>query len=139
MQVNEESRGRVQSFRMINQPERNVSGKTIDNVRRDLDWMRQHLIQRLRRIREDAAHRGQPLSADSSDRAQETENDEVLERLDRSTVRLIDDYRHAIERIDQGRYGTCEACGFAIERERLQVVPQATRCVECAGVRAKAA
>jgi len=115
-----------------------MSGKA-ERVRRDLQWMRDHLMQRLQRIREDAAHRSQPLSADSGERAQETENDEVLERLDRSTMRLVEEYQHAIERIDQGRYGTCETCGLSIERERLEIVPQATQCVECAGARAKAA
>ena len=63
-----------------------MGSKTIECVRRDLQWMRDHLMQRLRRIREDAAHRSQPLSADSSDRAQESENDEVLERLDRLEI-----------------------------------------------------
>jgi len=117
-----------------------MSSKTIEHVRRDLQWMRDHLMQRLRRIREDAAHRAQPLSADAGDRAQEIENDEVLERLERSTAALIAEYQHAIERIDQGRYGTCETCGFAIERERLEIVPQATRCAACAGAaRARAA
>jgi len=117
-----------------------MSVKTIGNVRRDMEWMREHLAQRLRRIREDAAHRAQPLSADAGDRAQEIENDEVLERLGRSTEALIEEYQRAIERIDQGRYGTCEVCGFPIERERLEVVPQATRCIECAGaVKARAA
>ena len=116
-----------------------MGSKTIERVRRDLQWMRGQLVQRQRRIREDTAHRREPLSADSGDRAQEVENDEVLERLDCSTTRLIDEYQHAIKRIDQGRYGTCESCGLSIERERLDIVPQATRCVECAGVMAKAA
>jgi len=113
--------------------------KTIEHVRRDLQWMRDHLAQRLRRIREDAGHGAQPLSADAADRAQETENDEVLARLEQSTLKLMEEYQHSIERIDQGRYGTCEQCGFPIERERLEIVPQATQCLECMGVKARAA
>ncbi len=114
--------------------------KTIEHVRRDLQWMRDHLAQRLHRIHEDAAHRAQPLSADAADRAQETENDEVLEQLEQSTLKLIEEYQHAIQRIDNGRYGTCEECGFPIERERLEIVPQATQCLECMGaVKARAA
>ncbi len=108
--------------------------KTVEHVRRDLQWMHDQLAQRLARIREDAAHRAPPLSADAPDRAQEVENDEVLEGLAQSTAQLIGEYEHAIERIEQGRYGTCESCGLSIERERLEALPQATRCVECAGV-----
>lgn len=106
--------------------------RTTEEVRRDLAWMREQMSRRLQRIRDDAGHRLQPLSADAGDRAQETENDEVLQRLELSTTALIDEYRHAIDRIDAGRYGLCEDCEFPIEKERLQAVPQATRCIECA-------
>lgn len=106
--------------------------RTLEDVRRDLSWMREQLAQRLRRIRDDAAHRFDPLSADAGDRAQETENDEVLQRLEQSTHALIGQYQHAIERIDQGRYGVCEDCELPIEAERLEALPQATRCKECA-------
>lgn len=106
--------------------------RTPDNIRRDLVWTREQLARRLKRIRDDAAHRLAPLSADAAERAQETENDEVLERLGQTTTTLIRQYQRAIDRIDAGRYGTCEACELPIEPERLEVVPQATLCAECA-------
>ena len=37
----------------------------------------------------------------------------------------------AMERVAEGRYGTCEDCGRAISRERLSIRPEATRCVDC--------
>jgi DnaK suppressor protein len=37
----------------------------------------------------------------------------------------------AMERVAEGRYGSCEDCGRAICRERLSVRPEATRCVDC--------
>ena len=106
--------------------------KSPQDIRRDLVWTREQLGRRLRQIRDDAAHRHHPLSSDAADRAQETENDEVLERLGQSTTALIGQYQHAIERIDAGRYGTCEICELPIETERLEAVPQATDCVSCA-------
>jgi DnaK suppressor protein len=112
--------------------------RTTQDIRRDLVWTRQQLARRLQRIRDDAAHTRQPLSPDAADRAQETENDEVLEQLGDSTTALIGQYQRAIERIDAGRYGLCEACELPIERERLEAVPQATDCVECARERARA-
>ena len=107
--------------------------RNLEDVRRDLAWSRQQLVQRLRHLRDDAAHRFDPLSADAGERAQETENDEVLQRLEQSATALITEYQHAIDRIDQGRYGGCEDCGLPIEAERLEALPQATRCAECAG------
>lgn len=38
---------------------------------------------------------------------------------------------HAMERMTEGRYGLCEDCHRPIPAERLEVRPEATRCVEC--------
>lgn len=37
----------------------------------------------------------------------------------------------ALERLEEGRYGTCEECGEEIDEERLKVVPYAACCVTC--------
>lgn len=39
---------------------------------------------------------------------------------------------YALSRIDAGTYGTCEACGGAIPLERLEAIPHARACVDCA-------
>jgi RNA polymerase-binding transcription factor len=38
----------------------------------------------------------------------------------------------ALEKIRQGLYGRCEACGQSIKVVRLQAVPYATECIRCA-------
>lgn len=38
---------------------------------------------------------------------------------------------HALQRIADGTYGICEACGNAIGKLRLQAFPRATLCVGC--------
>jgi DnaK suppressor protein len=42
---------------------------------------------------------------------------------------LIDKVEHALARIDAGGFGRCEACGAAIEVERLDALPYATLCL----------
>ena len=37
----------------------------------------------------------------------------------------------ALGRVEAGTYGTCEACGKPIPEARLEVVPEATLCVNC--------
>jgi RNA polymerase-binding transcription factor DksA len=37
----------------------------------------------------------------------------------------------ALERIQNGSFGACAACGGAIGLKRLQAVPAANRCLEC--------
>jgi DnaK suppressor protein len=110
--------------------------RTLTTVRDDLVRSHGRLVERLRQIRDDEARRQAPLSADSADRAQEQENDEVLARIESATGDLLAQYRHAIERIDAGVYGTCERCGLGIEARRLQAVPHATLCAACAAASA---
>jgi DnaK suppressor protein len=43
-----------------------------------------------------------------------------LERVDR-----------ALHKLDDGTYGTCDACGRAIDPRRLRAAPESTVCVAC--------
>ena len=56
--------------------------------------------------------------------------DVELERLEmkRRELRRIDE---ALSRLDEGSYGLCEDCDAELAEERLEVLPFATRCVEC--------
>jgi len=47
----------------------------------------------------------------------------------------ITEIEKALARVDEGAYGTCEACGKPIGDERLEVVPTARYCVEDQGAR----
>ncbi len=38
----------------------------------------------------------------------------------------------ALEKLDEGTYGTCDACGRPIAPARLRVAPESTLCIECA-------
>ena len=40
------------------------------------------------------------------------------------------DVSHALKRLDDGTYGTCEACGKPIGDERLEALPASRFCVE---------
>src|ERR1700758_2180823 len=44
---------------------------------------------------------------------------------------LLAQNERAIARIESGTYGTCESCGEAIGKARLQAFPRATLCVRC--------
>jgi len=38
----------------------------------------------------------------------------------------------ALQRLEAGDYGVCDSCGKAISAARLEVLPDAQKCVECA-------
>ncbi|REJ87735.1 MAG: hypothetical protein DWQ34_24120 [Planctomycetota bacterium] len=50
----------------------------------------------------------------------------------RSERAVYDQVQAALERINAGRFGTCEECGKEISQERLDAVPYASRCASCA-------
>jgi RNA polymerase-binding transcription factor DksA len=60
----------------------------------------------------------------------------VSEELDRAGARLrrrIGELAAALDRLDAGRYGTCDGCGRPIDDARLDLLPEATLCRRCAG------
>ena len=58
----------------------------------------------------------------------ERELGEVCAARCRDAVREAE---HALERLEAGTYGSCEACGAAIPLERLLAIPETRRCVTC--------
>jgi DnaK suppressor protein len=78
------------------------------------------------------SHVIEPHSDDSAERAQERENDEVVDAIGNQTTVSIRAILAALERIENGTYGTCGNCGEAIGEARLMAMPEATRCLNCA-------
>jgi DnaK suppressor protein len=58
------------------------------------------------------------------------ERDLVITRLDREAA-LLAEIRAALERIEDGRYGTCVGCDREISRGRLTALPWASCCITC--------
>lgn len=75
----------------------------------------------------------QPHSGDSVEQAQERENDEVLDAIGNETYHSIRLIQAALERIENGTYGLCGVCGEPIGEARLRAMPEAIRCLGCAG------
>lgn len=74
----------------------------------------------------------EPLADDSSEQAVAREDDEALDGIERAAIEDIASMRQAIARLDAGTYGLCVDCGEAIAEARLEALPTATRCINCA-------
>jgi DnaK suppressor protein len=101
----------------------------LDEVKRSLEKRLADLGARVSKIESDLRD---PGSKDSEERAAEVENDEVLERLNESERREIEELRAALVRIREGTYSTCSSCGNEIAAKRLQALPCTNVCVSCA-------
>jgi RNA polymerase-binding transcription factor DksA len=58
--------------------------------------------------------------------------EEVTLSLLKNEEQLIEEINAALARIEQGTFGTCEACRKPIARDRLQALPYARYCAACA-------
>ena len=50
---------------------------------------------------------------------------------------LLNDVEHAMHKLEEGTYGVCDVCDQAIAPERLEVLPQASQCLDCKSRQAK--
>jgi RNA polymerase-binding protein DksA len=66
-----------------------------------------------------------------ADTATDTYDRELDYSLEESSEHLLGDIDAALERIENGTYGTCTNCGGRIPAERLEARPYATLCIGC--------
>ena len=71
----------------------------------------------------------------SSDQHQADVGTETFDReKDLSILEQVEaelaDVEHALRRLDDGSYGTCEACGKVIDEARLEALPAARFCLD---------
>jgi len=102
---------------------------SIEARKAQLEQRLDELTSRLRRIETEL---DQPVSEDFSEQATEREDEEVLEDLGAAGLQEIRMIEAALDRIANGSYGVCVNCGDPIGEARLDVVPQAPRCRNCA-------
>jgi DnaK suppressor protein len=102
-----------------------------------LEYFRSVLQDEMRTLLEEAGKTVSEMTADGTnfpdpnDRAtQESDRSFELRIRDRER-KLINKIREALERIDDGTFGTCEMCGEYISEGRLKVRPVTTLCIDC--------
>ena len=102
----------------------------------DTDALKTQLQQRLSELADHhnkiKAHLRKPGHADWQEQATQRENDEVLEALEDKDIAEYQLLQSAIARIDEGKFGICTSCNTEIAEKRLQAIPWATLCVNCA-------
>jgi len=101
------------------------------------EYFRCILQEEMRALLEEAEKTVSEMTADTTsfpdpnDRATQ-ESDRTFElRIRDRERRLLNKIREALERIDDGTFGTCEMCGEQISEARLKARPVTTLCIDC--------
>ena len=102
---------------------------THDALRTRLQKRLDQLTRRAGKIEENLRR---PQNPDWQERAVESENDEVLEHLDATTLEEVGQLEVALGWIDDWTYGTCARCGAPIGETRLTAVSYTLTCIGCA-------
>ena len=101
----------------------------IDKFKLRLEDKLRELTARAEEIDEDLS---EPPDSDWQENAVEAADDEVLEEIGDVTLEDIRQIRLALGRIEAGTYGVCVRCGNEIAQKRLEAIPHALKCIECA-------
>jgi RNA polymerase-binding protein DksA len=70
-----------------------------------------------------------------ADSGQVTAERGEVDALVGSLRETLSDIDNALAKIDTGTYGICEQCGRPIGEDRLEAMPAARLCIECASAR----
>ena len=102
----------------------------------DFQHLREHLLkqratlkQRLDTIHE---HARNPLERDSEEQAAQLGNLEVVSALEGDAAAELRAIDQALQRLEDGSFGTCTRCGEPVGEARLAALPSAAMCVKCA-------
>lgn len=112
---------------------------TLTHYRDRLLRLRRELAGEVTSLREEGLTLGTDGTQDVADDAANTYARQMLlgmSERERGVLREID---AALDRIDDGAFGTCDDCGEKIGEARLKALPYATLCVECKAEREGAA
>ncbi|HEX6145635.1 MAG TPA: TraR/DksA C4-type zinc finger protein [Acidimicrobiia bacterium] len=118
---------------------RQLAKSTVDKYRARLEEERERLQELVREYEQELEEAR--LSESSSDRSPDPGNAEASSTkleyakelsLEQNTLDLLSKVEWALAKMAEGKYGICESCGKSIPLARLDALPYATLCVDCA-------
>ncbi len=112
----------------------------MESFREVLRDLRARLRGDLNQMTDEALRRNQPESSGNlsnvplhmADVGTENYDQEFTLSLIENEQGVLDQIHEALSRIEAGTYGACEECGGPIAKPRLQALPYARHCIECA-------
>ena len=104
----------------------------VEEQKSTLQDLKRELLDRVSRTHKHIHEREDRVSGNFSDQSQEMENQELVYNLDQEGRNELKAIEQALHRIDSGEFGLCQSCGKKIQDARIQAIPYAEYCIDCA-------
>ena len=83
-------------------------------------------------LREDVMTPGDTTTVPTHPADEDAEGLDAEVAISQNEQQLLDQVEAALERIEKGTFGVCQQCGKEIGAERLDAIPFAAHCIDCA-------
>ena len=105
----------------------------LENMKTKLMEQKKTLLDSLADQREDMKNLVKTVdSGDEADVAADVIDRQLLTSIGTQDAIRLQQIENALDRINQDKYGRCIKCGKEIPEERLEVLPYALMCIQCA-------
>ncbi len=111
------------------------SDATTQSLRAELERERDELRQRLADLGFGDGGAGLDYDQNFADSSQVTAERGEAEALANTLRETLGEVEHALEKMGTGSFGLCENCGKPIPAARLEAMPTARFCIDCASKR----
>lgn len=112
--------------------------KNLSSIKKGLQERRQKIKKELEQVAKKSSRKENGYEARFPEygRAEDENAEEVATFIDSLSLgenleRSLKDVEQALERINKGKYGICEACGKKISEKRLKILPATQYCLPC--------
>lgn len=108
-----------------------MNKETIELYRKRLLKMRENILNKAKKLKEDSYNLGTDGIQDMADAASNTYNADILMSISDNDLTILKDIDNSLDKLGKGTYGICEECEEKISEKRLEANPVARYCITC--------
>jgi DnaK suppressor protein len=105
--------------------------ETLEFYRKRLLKMRENILNKAKKLKEDSYNLGTDGIQDMADAASNTYNADILMSISDNDLTLLKDIDNSLDKLNKETYGICEECEEKISEKRLEANPVARYCITC--------
>jgi len=105
--------------------------KRLELYKKRLLERREQLLDTVSKTEQDGREADEEAAQDIADKATNSYTKEFLFKKSNDDRFILHLVQEALDRLDNGAYGVCVACGGEMQQKRLDAVPWARHCIDC--------